>query len=320
MVHAPLRQLCFLTLLLPVAACNNDRLPIAPKPFTPPPQDTSALTGMIAFNRDRIGMGNTEIYVMKADGSGVTPLFDFGPYNNYNPAWSPDGTQIAFQSTRDGPFFDVFVLHADGSGLTRLTDSRPFLTGSTPAYSGAPAWCGDRIAFYGTRGPTRDDYNKIYVMNADGTGVTRLTFSAASDHSPAWSPTCDRIAFVSNRDGNNEIYVLNADRTGEARVTDNAWGDMDPAWSPDGRRIAFTSQRDGYEEIYTMNPDGSDVVQLTQRPVTNRLPAWSPDGRRIAFTSDRDGNDEIYVMHADGTGVIRLTNDGGSDWRPVWHR
>jgi Tol biopolymer transport system component len=254
---------------------------------------------------------------MNADGSGVTQLTPSGLYNDYEPAWSPDGTRLAFTSTRDTPFFDIWIMNADGSGVTRLTDSRP-ASFTTLAYNGAPAWCGDRIAFYGIRGPTRDDYNEIYVMNADGTGVTRLTFSAASDHSPTWSPTCDRIAFVSNRDGNNEIYVINADGTGETRLTDNTASDVDPAWSPDGASIAFSSNRDGNSEIYVMNVDGTNVGRLTDNAAADQRPAWSPDGTHIAFTTTRDGTAEIYIMSADGTGLIRVT-DGSGDraaWQP----
>src|ERR687883_930796 len=92
----------------------------------------------------------------------------------------------------------------------------------------------------------RDGNFEIYLMDADGGGLTRLTENNAEDLSPAWSPNGSRIAFVSNRDGNNEIYVMNADGTAQTRLTNNAAHDVGPAWSPDGTKIAFVSTRDGF--------------------------------------------------------------------------
>src|SRR5437762_1089425 len=88
----------------------------------------------------------------------------------------------------------------------------------------------------------RDGNDEIYVMNADGTGVTRLTNDNGSfDRQPAWSPACDRIAFTKDPGGNVEIYVMNADGTGATRLTNSVGYDEEPAWSPDGTRIAFAS-------------------------------------------------------------------------------
>jgi hypothetical protein len=171
-----------------------------------------------------------------------------------------------------------------------------------------------RIAFTSNR----DGNWEIYVMNADGSGVTRLTNNPAEDDLPSWSPDGRRIAFASNRDGNREIYVMNADGSGQINLTNNPAYDGVPSWSPDGRRIAFVSNRDGNREIYVMNADGSGQINLTNNPAYDDLPSWSLDGRRIAFVSNRDGNREIYVMNADGSGVTRLTNNPAWDEWPAW--
>ena len=180
--------------------------------------------------------------------------------------------------------------------------------------TGTPTTAGDRIAFQSNR----DGNWEIYVMNADGSGVTNLTNNSDHDVAPAWSPDGKRIAFRSDRDGNWEIYVMNADGSGVTRLTNDSARDSSPAWSPDGRRIAFRSDRDGNWEIYVMNADGSGVTNLTNDSASDDFPGWSPDGKRIAFDSDRDGNREIYVMNADGSGVTRLTNDSASDNSPAW--
>ena len=139
--------------------------------------------------------------------------------------------------------------------------------------------CGDggqpgRIAF----DSDRDGNFEVYVMNTDGSGLTRLTSNPAGDGSPAWSPDGTRIAFVSDRDGNFEVYVMNADGSGLTRLTDDPASDDSPAWSPDGSRIAFHSDRDGNSEVYVMNADGTGLTRLTNN--LNRDGfwgiAWSP--------------------------------------------
>lgn len=165
-----------------------------------------------------------------------------------------------------------------------------------------------------------DGDQEIYVMNADGSNQTRLTFNPAADSGPAWSPDGLKIAFTSNRDGNEEIYVMNADGSGQTRLTQNAADDFSPAWSPDGQMIAFTSSRDGKGEIYVMNADGSNATNLTHHPAYDAEPAWSPDGTKIAFHSNRTPDNDIYVMNVDGTGVTQLTthreHDHSADWSP----
>jgi len=166
---------------------------------------------------------------------------------------------------------------------------------------------------------TVDGNPEIYVINSNGTGSTRLTFSdPASDAEPAWSPDGTKIAFRSDRSGSPEIYVINADGSNPVRLTDAAGGNFHPAWSPDGTKVAFTSKRDGNGEIYVMNADGTGLVNLTNHGADDGDPAWSPDGTKIAFTSDRNGNAEIYVMNADGSNPVRLTNHPAQDAEPAW--
>ena len=188
---------------------------------------------------------------------------------------------------------------------------------STPTPTPTPeAFQRGRIAF----DSNRDGNGNIYVVNADGTGLYRVTSHPEWDLSPAWSPDGRRIAFESYRDQNWEIYVINANGSGVTRLTNHDEGDHAPAWSPDGRRIAFESYRagDGNKEIYVMNADGGGVTRLTNNLAWDGSPTWSPDGSRIAFESKRDGNSEIYVMYSDGTGLTRITNDPAWDESPTW--
>jgi Tol biopolymer transport system component/subtilase family serine protease len=246
---------------------------------------------------------------MNADGTGQTQL-TFNTATDWHPAWSPDGSKIAFHSNGDGDD-EIYVMNADGTGQTQLT----FNT----ATDWFPAWSpdGSKIAFHSNG----DGDDEIYVMNADGTGQTQLTFNSTLDRHPAWSPDGLQIAFRSNRDGDDEIYVMNADGTGQTNLTNNPAVDWLASWRPvyvEAEKIAFTSDRDGDNEIYVMNADGTDQIQLTFNTSLDRHPNWSPHRSLFVFSSDRDGDEEIYVMNADGSGQTQLTFNNSMDAIPDW--
>ena len=176
-------------------------------------------------------------------------------------------------------------MNADGSEQRRLTSE---------AWGGELAWSplGNKIAFVSRR----DGNAEIYVMNADGSGLRRLTRNTVGDRNPVWSPDGRRIAFESNW----QLNVMNADGSGQRRLTRNGGRNFAPAWSPDGQKIAFERRlgrkkygpcsgcgRASTFEIWVMNADGSGQQRLTTQ---GAQPGWSPDGQKIAFMSERDGN------------------------------
>ena len=113
-------------------------------------------------------------------------------------------------------------------------------------------------------------------MNADGSGVTRLTNDAYLDYSPDWSPDGQMIAFRSHHDGPADIYVINVDGSGVTNLTETRPMIGRRQWSPDGNYIAFQTDRDGNFEIYRMAADGSDAVNLTNDPSDDQMPFWRP--------------------------------------------
>jgi Tol biopolymer transport system component len=273
----------------------------------------------IAFFSDR--GGNPDIYIMKLDGSHVEQLtrdafaslyFTKSP-DDRNPSWSPDGSQIAFESGRDNQMMtyvnhDIYVMSADGSNVRRLTDNG--------ADEGSPHWSpnGDSIAYvtmeyFSDRALIEDPEWNIYVMNADGTDPVQLTKDLSSELEPAWSPDGTRIAFISDRNGPDfDIYVMNADGSNVTQLTNDSANEFGPRWSPDGNQIVFNSDGNSNVQLFMISIDESNLVQLTQDNSNSAYADWSPDGKRIVFESDRDtGYANIYVMNADGSNVIQLT-------------
>jgi len=169
-----------------------------------------------------------DIIVMNADGSGQTNVTNSGLSGVWNgwPAWSPDGSKIAFTRSTFWGDSEIYVMNADGSGQTNLTNN-PGALDSDPTWSPD----GSKIAFEGRAGVTNPE---IFVMNADGSGQTNITNTAnlISDGGPAWSPDGAKIVFSSDRDGNGDILVMNADGSGPTRLTDNPALDYLPDWQP----------------------------------------------------------------------------------------
>lgn len=180
-----------------------------------------------------------------------------------------------------------------------------------------PAWPADRpasIAFVSAR----EGDAEVYVVNADGSGLKRLTRATGEDTAPAWSPDGTRLAFVSERDGNSEVYVMNADGSGQRNLTRNPAADTHPGWSPDGKRLVFCTDRDGNCELYTCAADGSAPSNVTRHAGWDSDPTWSPTGDRLAFVTDRTGDQDVFVCAPDGTAVSDVGRHEAWDGDPLF--
>jgi TolB protein len=180
------------------------------------------------------------------------------------------------------------------------------------------------IAFYSDM----DGNPEIYIMQADGSNLLRLTNDPAFDDSPALSPDGSQVVFLSARDDPDptfpelkyEIYLVDSDGQNLRRLTETETGEDHPAWSPDGSKIIFDADYggDGFYEIYTIDLDGTNLTRLTGNAANDQFADWSPDGQQIAFSSNRNGNWDIFVMNADGSNQQALTDSPDWELFPVW--
>lgn len=210
------------------------------------------------------------------------------------------------------PNYFTYAIQADGS------DNRPML--STNIGLNHFEWSpdGTKIACVGYQ--NMETSWSIYVFEADGTGLVRLTnTTGVLDGALSWSPDGSRIAFTrsysSQPNRAHELWIMNAD--GSDQHFSGIYG-FQPMWSPDGTKFVYCSSKAGNWEIYVTEIDGTDEQRLTTNSSTDLNPVWSPDGTRIAFMSERAGNSEIYIMQADGTRPVRLTMNTVYDGMPRW--
>jgi TolB protein len=254
----------------------------------------------------QVGKGK-EIFVMDYDGDRIKKLTGNGSLN-LNPAWSPDGTEIAFLSYRSGRP-ELVILSSKGE-----------LRKAFPQHGElnlAPDWSpdGGKIAFTGSR----DGNSEIFLLTVASGSLTRLTNNPALDTSPSWSPTGREIAFVSDRSGNPQIYLMDAEGTNVRRLTyEGNWNDL-PAWSPKGDKIAYVSRLEGHFDIFLRDLSSQKSTRLTTAAGNNEDPRWSPDGRHLVFASDRAGNYDIYEMDMNGENQKRITR-GGNSYNPDWSK
>ena len=186
-----------------------------------------------------------------------------------------------------------------------------------PATDGGPRWSpdGTRIAFYSDR----DGDYELYLMNADGSGVAKLTEDDVPEGRPSFSPDGAQLAFAAGEGEQAEIWTIGVDGANLTQLTQNGQQDSAPSWSPDGTQIAF-SRFDGTDyELWTMAADGSGELQLTDNTANDDAPSWSPDGSLIVFASNRqNANYDIWTMAADGSSSARLATASREDGLPAF--
>jgi len=262
----------------------------------------------------------THIYSACPDGSDLKQLTNSAG-EDVEPAWSPDGTQIAFSSSRGGSN-QIFIMNADGSNPVQITSDKQ---------NDMPIWLpgGQQIAFRTSSGTGLWWWQVIALTSKQITQLTQPSYDFFYQ-TMAWSPDGEEIAYMSlaeqkaRNDGASQIHVKDVGGQNDRALTADTWTYIHPIWSPDGSQIAFLSDRDGTYNVYAlyvMNSDGTGFKRITQPAYDETdIPTWSPDGKEIAIESQMPtvGNIDIIDL---GTGAKRelLTLSGDENIQsPSW--
>ena len=263
--------------------------------------------------------GDFEVCVSNADGSGLTQLTDTEGDNKY-PTWSPDGSQIAFVSNRNGwptlPDYEplgydpeafgdeeIFIMNVDGTNQINLTNN-PREDDSFPAWSRD----GQHLIYsrYGclTVLSLANASQPIRISKGNCTGTDAGTFpdwfQPVKTASAETASTCEpAISFMDERNGQVDIFAVNSDGSGLRQLTNDSARELAMSWSPDGSKLAFqrSSEEDGSTELYLVNADGSELTNLTRNPGDDWSPAWSPDGKQIVYYADGAEGMALYIMN-----------------------
>lgn len=212
-----------------------------------------------------------DLYVADADGTDRTLLIERSSNlpgsGQYNPAWSPDGRKIAFESHGGDDAPGLHVVNADGTGKRQIVGER------LVSYY-YPEWSRDGRSIIVQR---TEGYAEMYVVEANGGNQRPLNRKAPLDmNAPAYSPATEKIAYMNSRHGSYEIYVMGADGTGETRLTNNDTVDAYPSWSPGGKKLLYYSIVGDDSEIYMMDADGTGQRRLTDTFEDELEPTWVP--------------------------------------------
>lgn len=277
----------------------------------PPDSAPCISVGELLFARS----SDHQLYVTKADGTGLTKLTSEG--QNNNGAWSHDGKRIAFIRFTPGQgntagSSDVYVMNADGSNLVRRTTRGFFIT---------VAWSpdGKKLAVAGY--PGGSDRADIYLVSADDDGLPE-SLLIRDGISPSWSPDGKQIVYVHGTGyyDTNEIYLINADGTGAHRAfllpTFYNWS---PSWSPDGSKIVYSTWLDSHSGVYTVNIDGSVTTPVLQSFNAQKA-AWTPDGKWFGISVSFTNRPVILYVPSQGgasvTPALVISDAYDPAWRP----
>ena len=287
-------------------------------------EDRALSNGLIAFadapgrRRGPQASQYAHIYTITPDAKNKKQLTT-AKRGNFFPAWSPDGKQLAFVSTRDRKR-EIWIIDSTGKNERRFTSG--FL----------PAWSPDGRQLALTRSDAKGR-RQIWIIGVDGRGEQQLT-SKGLNHCPTWSPKGDKIAYWSGgARGFGQVWVMRNDGTHPRQLTRSVKRDYTPdgssanapAWLYSKRIAYWSGIEHRYGQVWTMKADGADRKQLTTAPApaSSDNPTWSPDGKRILFDTNRRRRPEIWIMNADGSDQRVLVSDlkvipMRTSWQPVF--
>jgi Tol biopolymer transport system component len=315
------RRSALLCAILLVAACRQTPpdstqtsvgatgIPLAPTPETVPLQEEPPpLIGTIVFHADR--EGRQKIFALDLASHTVTGLTTGAAHHDEDPAWSPDGTKLAFASTRfDHRTYDIAVMDVATSDVRRVTDDA--------AFENHPMWWPDGrgLVFSSEREGTQ----AVFRLAFDTGALTRLSPRPERALMPAPAPDGRRIAFTMGTANGLQIGLLEVDSENLRQLTSGPSGAARPRWSPDGTRLAYARLGPGASFIEILEVATGQAWSLAVTGMASLVePVWSPDGQWLAAAGEAEGWDLILVQAGPPAAAYRLTRGPGNDRAPSW--
>ncbi|MDO8264677.1 MAG: Tol-Pal system beta propeller repeat protein TolB [Gallionella sp.] len=223
-----------------------------------------------------------------------------------SPAWSPDGSHLAYVSFETG--------HAVLYVQSLYTGQRKVLADFNGSNS-APAWSpdGKQLAVV----LTRDGSSQIYLVRPDGSNIRRITFNDAIDTEPNFSPDGQYLLFTSDRGGSAQIYHMPVKGGLEQRMTFGEGNNYSPRHSPDGKSFAYAHFSNGKFYIATQDFKTEQMEILTEGG-WEKKPSFAPNGKLIMFASEARGRGILATVSSDGRVKQRIFSQSGDAREPVW--
>ncbi|AMP01210.1 tol-Pal system beta propeller repeat protein TolB [Collimonas arenae] len=223
-----------------------------------------------------------------------------------SPAWSPDGTKVAYVS---------FEAKKPVVYVQNLITKQRIVVANYKGSNSAPSWSpdGTKLAI----ALARDGLTQVYMVNADGGGLRRLTNTNGIDTEPQFSADGQSIYFTSDRSGGPQIYKMSANGGEAQRVTFGGSYNISPRISPDGKTLAYISQRGGRFQLYALDLSNGQEQRLSDT-VKDESPSFSPNGKYIMYATESGRRGSLAVVSVDGRVKQRLTMQAGDIREPTW--